>query len=152
MKRRILLVDDELAILLTLKAILEINGFEVETAISAKEGIGKIKAHAYDMVITDMKMESDRAGYDVVRAAKKADYSPATAILTAYPMLGNDWKQEGAQSMLVKPMNTDDLLRQIEVLLIQHADEKAKAARKQAKVAARGGETGKNSAEMKRAV
>jgi len=36
MKRRILLVDDELAILLTLKAILEINGFEVETATSAK--------------------------------------------------------------------------------------------------------------------
>ncbi len=153
MKRRILLVDDELAILLTLKAILEINGFEVETATSAKEGIGKIKAHSYDMVITDMKMEHDRAGYDVVRAAKKADYNPATSILTAYPMLGNDWKQEGAQSMLVKPMNTDDLLRQIEVLLIQHADEKAKAAKKQAaKLAGRGGENGKNSAEMKRAV
>ena len=33
MKRRILLVDDELAILLTLKAVLEINGFEVETKI-----------------------------------------------------------------------------------------------------------------------
>ncbi len=152
MKRRILLVDDELAILLTLKAILEINGFEVETATSAKEGIGKIKANTYDMVITDMKMEHDRAGYDVVRAAKKAEYNPATSILTAYPMLGNDWKEEGAQSMLVKPMNTDDLLRQIEVLLIQHADEKAKSAKKQAKVAARGGENGKNPAEMKRAV
>ena len=153
MKRRILLVDDELAILLTLKAILEINGFEVETAVSAKEGIGKIKAHTYDMVITDMKMEHDRAGYDVVRAAKKADYNPATSILTAYPMLGNDWKEEGAQSMLVKPMNTDDLLRQIEVLLIQHADEKAKAAKKHAaKMAARGGENGKTAAEMKRAV
>lgn len=153
MKRRILLVDDELAILLTLKAILEINGFEVETAISAKEAIGKIKANAYDMVITDMKMETDRAGYEVVRAAKKADYNPATAILTAYPMLGTDWKQEGAQSMLVKPMNTDDLLRQIEVLLIQHADSKAKTAKRQsAKMAGRGGESPKTSAEMKRAV
>ena len=37
MKRRILLVDDELAILLTLRAILEMNGFEVDTAASAKE-------------------------------------------------------------------------------------------------------------------
>ncbi|MGA8909624.1 MAG: response regulator, partial [Acidobacteriaceae bacterium] len=36
MKRRILLADDELAILLTLKAVLEISGFEVETAASAK--------------------------------------------------------------------------------------------------------------------
>ena len=37
MKRRILLVDDELAILLTLKAVLEMNDFEVETAASARE-------------------------------------------------------------------------------------------------------------------
>ena len=43
MKRRILLVDDELAILLTLKTILEIHQFEVETASSAKEAIAKLK-------------------------------------------------------------------------------------------------------------
>ena len=154
MKRRILLVDDELAILLTLKAILEINGFDVDTAISAKEGLAKLKTGTYDMVITDMKMETEHSGYDVVRAAKKAEYKPATAILTAYPMLGTDWKQEGAQSMLVKPMNTEDLLRQIEVLLIQHADSKAKAAKAAAKNAARGGgDSGKpKSIEMKRAI
>ncbi len=42
MTRRILLVDDELAILLTLKAILEMNGFEVETATSAREAKQKL--------------------------------------------------------------------------------------------------------------
>lgn len=124
MKRRILLVDDELAILLTLKAILEIHGFDVETAASAKEAISKLKANSYHMVITDMKMEHEKAGYEVIRAAKKTDYDPAVSILTAYPLLGGDWKSEGAQSMLVKPMNTDDLLRQLEVLLIQHEDHK----------------------------
>jgi DNA-binding response OmpR family regulator len=124
MKRRILLVDDELAILLTLKAVLEIHGFDVETAASGKEAISKLKAASYHMVITDMKMEHEKAGYDVIRAAKKTDYNPAVAILTAYPLLGGDWKNEGAQSMLVKPMNTDDLLRQIEALLIQHEDNK----------------------------
>ena len=41
MKRRILLVDDELAILLTLKAVLEMNDFEVETAASAREARSK---------------------------------------------------------------------------------------------------------------
>ena len=122
MKRRILLVDDELAILLTLKAVLEIHGFDVETAASGKEAITKLKTNSYHMVITDMKMEHERAGYDVIRAAKKTGYDPAVAILTAYPLLGGDWRSEGAQSMLVKPMNTDDLLRQIEVLLIQHED------------------------------
>lgn len=124
MKRRILLVDDELAILLTMKAILEIHGFDVETAASAKEAISKLKAGSYHMVITDMKMEYDKAGYDVIRAARKTDYNPAVAVLTAYPLLGSDWKTEGAQSMLVKPMNTDDLLRQIEAMLVQHEDMK----------------------------
>lgn len=124
MKRRILVADDELAILLTLKAVLEINGFEVETATSAREAIAKLKTGTYQMVITDMKMEHDHAGYDVIRAAKSNGSQPAVAILTAFPMLGSEWKQEGAQSMLVKPMGTEDLLRQIEALLIKHEDSK----------------------------
>jgi DNA-binding response OmpR family regulator len=124
MKRRILLVDDELAILLTLKAILEINGFEVETASSAKEAKGKLSSGAYNMIITDMRMETETAGYEVIREAKKQDYDPAVAILTAFPLLGSDWKEEGADSMLVKPMNTNDLLRQIEALLVSHEDKR----------------------------
>ena len=124
MTRRILLVDDEMAILLTLKAVLEINGFEVDTAASAREAVAKLQAGSYHMVITDMKMEEEESGYDVIRAARQATYDPAVAILTAYPLLGSDWKAKGAQSMLVKPMNTDDLLRQIEALLIQHEDQK----------------------------
>jgi DNA-binding NtrC family response regulator len=130
MKRRILLVDDELAILLTLKAILEMHGFEVETAASAKEAEQKLDKNSYHMVITDMKMEKDTAGYDVIRAAKRQSYDPATAILTAYPTLGTDWKSQGAQSLLVKPVGTDDLLRQLEALLIHHQDEKRKKEEK----------------------
>src|SRR5262247_2730817 len=137
MKRRILLADDELAILLTLKAILEIHGFEVDTASSARDAMTLLHANRYHMVITDMKMEQDESGLDVIRAARKAEYDPAIAILTAYPMLGGEWKAEGVQSMLVKPVNTEDLLRQIEALLVQHEDQKQQrepnnAARRQA--------------------
>src|ERR1700744_1650996 len=124
MKRRILLVDDELAILLTLRAILEMNGFEVETAASAKEAQNKLKNGVYEMVITDMRMENETSGYDVIRAARQQSYNPATALLTAYPSLGNDWKSKGAQSLLVKPVNPDELLRQLEALLITHQDHK----------------------------
>src|SRR6185437_7094755 len=104
MKRRILVVDDELAILLTLRAILEMNGFEVETAASAKEAEKKLSGNTFHMVITDMRMEHETAGYDVIRAARKQTYNPATAILTAYPSLGSDWHSHGAESLLVKPM------------------------------------------------
>jgi DNA-binding response OmpR family regulator len=124
MKRRILLVDDELAILLTLRAILEMNGFEVDTAASAKEAQTKLKNGVFEMVITDMRMETETAGYDVIRAARQQPYNPATALLTAYPSLGNEWKTNGAQSLLVKPVNTGELLRQLEALLITHQDQK----------------------------
>ena len=125
MKRRILLVDDELAILLTLKAVLELNGFEVATAASAREAKQKLAASEFDMVITDMRMESENAGFDVIHSARQQKYNPATAILTAYPSLGDKWETRGAHTLLVKPVNTPDLLRQIEALLISHADAKA---------------------------
>jgi hypothetical protein len=44
--------------------------------------------------------------------------------LTAYPPRNLDWKHNGAQSLLVKPIGTQDLLRQIEALLVQHQDGK----------------------------
>jgi ActR/RegA family two-component response regulator len=64
----------------------------------------------------------------VIQAARKQSYDPATAILTAYPSLGTEWKKKGAQSLLVKPVNTHDLLRQIEALLVTHQDHKVAAA------------------------
>lgn len=151
MKRRILLVDDELAILLTLRAILEMNGFEVDTAASAKEAQTKLKNGVYEMVITDMRMETETAGYDVIRAARQQPYDPATALLTAYPSLGNDWKSKGVQSLLVKPVNTDELLRQLEALLITHQDHKMVAQKVDKKAAIAGAGKAERQAPAKRA-
>jgi DNA-binding response OmpR family regulator len=124
MKRRILLVDDEVAILLTLQAVLEINGFEVETAASAREAKLKIRANQYHMVITDMRMESASAGNEVVLAARKSACRPAVALLTAFPLPGSEGDGHDADEVLVKPMNTNDLLLQIEALLVTHEDKK----------------------------
>jgi DNA-binding response OmpR family regulator len=123
-KRRVLLVDDEVAILLTMKAVLEMNGFEVETAASAREARSKLKLNEYQMVMTDMRMESDAAGREVIQAARTAPYHPAVALLTAFPE--DDWSEMGADQMLVKPMQTALLVKQIEKLLVTHA---AKLAR-----------------------
>jgi len=60
----------------------------------------------------------------VIRAARKQHYDPATALLTAYPPGDGDWKKQGAQSLLVKPVGTQDMVRQLEALLVQHEDEK----------------------------
>ena len=125
-KRKVLLVDDDVTVLLTMKAVLEISGFDVDTAASARDANSKLKLREYQMVITDMRMESDAAGREVIAAARSASYHPAVALLTAFPLADEDWQEMGADKMLVKPMQTVALLRQIEKLLDTHS---AKLAR-----------------------
>ncbi len=120
MRRRILLVDDEVAVLLTLKAVLEISGFEVDTAASAREGVSKLHTREYQMLITDMRMEHYVAGVEVIKAARSAAYHPAVALLTAFPVAEEDWQEMGADQLLVKPMHTRILLQQIEDLIASH--------------------------------
>ncbi|HWZ51993.1 MAG TPA: response regulator [Granulicella sp.] len=128
MKRRILLVDDEVAVLLTLKAVLEISGFDVDTAASAREGKAKLRTHTYHMVITDMRMEHDASGEEVIAAARAAAYSPAIALLTAFPVTDENWQDGGADKLLVKPMQTRVLLQQIEQLFLSHEAKLANGA------------------------
>lgn len=120
MKRRILLVDDEVAVLLTLKVVLEISGFDVDTATSAREGKSRIKHREYEMVITDMRMEGERAGEEVIAAAKAAPYNPAVALLTAFPIDEESFSGASPDKMLVKPMHTRQLLQQLEALYVKH--------------------------------
>lgn len=145
-KRRVLLVDDEVPVLLTMKAVLEISGFDVDTATSAREGLLRLKKNEYQMVITDMRMESEAAGREVVQAARTAAYHPAVALLTAYPVAEDDWQDMGADKMLVKPMQTAQLIKQLEKLLENHA---AKLSRLSFAAA---GETGASKPAVKRAV
>jgi DNA-binding response OmpR family regulator len=117
MRRRVLLVDDEPAILLTMRAILEMNGFEVVTAASATEAKLRLEADRYHLVLTDLKMENETSGFEVVRSAREQQYRPAVAILTAFPYLGGEWKKKGADNLFIKPVNMPELLEGIEALL-----------------------------------
>ena len=121
MMRRVLLVDDDKPVLLTLKAVLELNGFEVDTAASGTEAREKLKAQEYDVVITDIRMETEAAGLDVLRLARAQKNRPATAILTAYPPADESWRDESSESLLVKPIGTRQLVQQLETLLAKRA-------------------------------
>ena len=144
MKRRILLVDDEVTVLLTLKAVLEISGFDVHTAASAREGRSKIRLNEYHMVITDMRMENDAAGAEVVRAARTAPYHPAVALLTAFPVDEDGWDDGAPDKVLVKATQTKVLLQQIDKLFVQHA---AKLSRLAVQAAGNNGDSAKQEKE-----
>ncbi len=128
MRRRILVVDDEAAARLTLKKVLEMDGFDVETAGSLAEALVKLNDGPYHMVISNLGRESETAGLELVRAAQGTDYNPAIALLSQSIQRNGTGRKD--ESVYVRPENTSDLLRQIEALLINHEDSKRGRSRK----------------------
>jgi DNA-binding NtrC family response regulator len=102
MKGRVLIVDDELLILQSFGAILENEGFEVEAAHSAAAAIAALDRREFDLVITDMAMETNTAGYDVARAAQQQSYHPEVVILTGFHIPAAEWKKQGVKELFTK--------------------------------------------------
>lgn len=85
-----LIVDDEPSVCLTLKMIFEQEGFSVTTAASAAAAIAVLQAKPrFDVVVTDLHMEREDAGLDLVRVAKKLDPSPIVIVVTGYATMFN---------------------------------------------------------------
>lgn len=115
---RVLLVDDEVAILRVLATVLEMDGFTVVTATSAVQGTAMLaQGEAFDVVVTDLRMESPLAGFEVVRAAYRVVPRPAIVVLTAFPVPAADWRNAGADALVVKGTNTIALPKQLKALL-----------------------------------
>lgn len=113
-----LVVDDEEVILHMLAQVLERDGFRVVTASSAADGAAMLaQGEVFDIVITDLRMESPLAGFDVVRAANRAEPRPVIVVLTAFPVPTSDWKDAGADALFVKGVNTWTLPKQLKALL-----------------------------------
>jgi len=113
---RILIVDDEPAIVGLLKSVLQLASFEIETARSAAEAKPRLLENHFDIVLTDMRMETPVAGFEVVRAARQLEPRPAIAILTAFPISPAEWRPSGADALIVKGtniMNLPDKLRSL---------------------------------------
>jgi len=117
MPATILIVDDDDGVRSMLKLAFEAHGYEVESAASAGQAKSLLASHSYDAVLTDMRMESDTAGYDVVRAAAAQPHPPPTVILTAYPLLAQQWREAGADAVLQKPVQMMGLLELMDKLV-----------------------------------
>lgn len=119
MASKILLVDDEPSILMTLEMVLETEGFEVYTASSGQAAKAALSERAFDLVLTDLSLETPRTGYDVVHAARQNPARPATLIVSGFPDLLSKWQAEGADAGLQKPTEVPELIATINRLLAQ---------------------------------
>ena len=114
---RALVVDDEEAIATTSAAILQADGFETETASSGEQAKQMLSASSFDLVVTDLKMETEMAGYDVAEFASKRAQCPVVIMVSAYAALATEWQNHGVDAFFQKPTNTRDLLATIARLL-----------------------------------
>ena len=132
----VLLVDDDLPILQTLKGVLETRNFSVATACSAGDAVRALAAAAFDLVVTDMRMETPTAGYEVVRTARDHPQPPVVVILTAYPIPAPEWRASGADALFVKGGGffrmLDDLERLVSVRRARPAARVRKASGRKA--------------------
>ena len=117
----ILLVDDDPASRLTLKTVLEAGGYAVDSAASAAEAVGKLDEKAYELVLSDLQMESPEAGYKVIAHARLKDYKPATAIVTTYR--SRDTQGAGG-SVLIEGQDVEGLLVQVAGLISDRAQKR----------------------------
>jgi CheY-like chemotaxis protein len=81
---RVLLVDDDPTSRLTLKTVLEASGYNVESAASAAEAVGKLDEGEFELVLSELQLESPEAGLKVIAHARLTDYKPATALIHSY--------------------------------------------------------------------
>jgi CheY-like chemotaxis protein len=109
---RILIVDDEASITSLLRLVLEGENYEVETAASGREAAHKLSEQDFQLVITDIRMETPTAGFEVVRAARRKSSEVPVAVLTAFPLSTSDWKQAGADILFTK--GSDSTLKMLE--------------------------------------
>ncbi len=92
MKQKILLVDDDELILMTLEDYLKKEGYEIETSESGENAIKKLeKDSSYDLVITDLRMYGE-TGVDVFKKTKETNANTSVMIITGF----------GADSILFK--------------------------------------------------
>jgi CheY-like chemotaxis protein len=117
---RVLLVDDDPASRLILQTVLKAGGYNVDAAASGAEAVAKMDEGTYELVLSDLQMESPQAGLKVLAHARNMEYKPATALITTYQNSKPSPAQR-SKSMLIKPEDLPGLLSKVADLIGERA-------------------------------
>jgi DNA-binding NtrC family response regulator len=108
---RVLIVEDEPAIQLALSGLLRRQGYEVEQARTGDEAIEKVRAGAFDLVLTDIALGEGPSGMDVLRASKETRPEAPVVMITAHgsEKLAVEAMKAGAEDYVPKPFDNDEI-------------------------------------------
>jgi DNA-binding NtrC family response regulator len=122
---RILVIDDDASIRDVLTAVLEREGYLVDTAENGGEAIRKSKIRFYNLALIDIRLP-DMEGTRLLTELKETIPKMIKIILTGYPSLQNaiEAVNKNADGYLVKPINMEDLLKTVKRLLEKQQEER----------------------------
>ncbi|HNX01208.1 MAG TPA: response regulator [Candidatus Cloacimonadota bacterium] len=115
----ILLVDDEELILVSLKRLLELSGYDVDTAYNGRDAINKIHQSKFHVIISDIEMPQMDGLELLTRIRKNIDYSLPVILMTGF--LNAEYAIEairrGASDFIRKPIDIKQLIKSVNNLL-----------------------------------
>lgn len=118
MPNRILLIEDEPGLVLTLTDRLEVEGYEVESRTDGESGLERALAGGVDLILLDVGLPK-KSGFEVCRRVRQAGGQTPILMLTASGQIVDKvvGLKTGADDYVTKPFDTMELLARIEALL-----------------------------------
>jgi len=117
--RRILFVDDEEGIRLTLPPILTDRGFAVTAVGNVSDALAQINRAKYDVLVSDLNIHEPGDGFLVIAAMQLQQPECVNLVLTGYPALDSavEGIRLGIADYFVKPVEIEDLVKAIKLKL-----------------------------------
>lgn len=115
MKRKILVVDDEIIILKSVTADLKRSGYDMDTAENGEDALVMLGKHKYDLLITDLMMEGI-GGLELLAETRKKSPTMPVIIITGYGELDSaiEALRLGAADYLLKPCSNEELILRVD--------------------------------------
>src|ERR1043166_7507895 len=120
----VLIIDDEAEIRESLQTLLELEGYEGETASTGNEGLARSGDRPFDLVLLDLALP-DKNGLNVLAELHERDSQLPVIVITAYGTVDNAVKatQAGAANFIQKPWDNDKLLADVRAAIAKHRAE-----------------------------
>jgi len=123
MKKKVMIVDDELDLSLLLKTLLEENNFKVDWYTDPVLALNKFKRNFYDLLLLDIKMPKMN-GFELYRELKKIEKRVKVCFLTALTELYEYDKfkeevspKEDERYFIPKPIENEDLIKRVSSII-----------------------------------
>lgn len=117
--KKIIYIEDFEDTAVTVRKVLSKAGFEVDIALSGKEGVKKVLQKHYDLVLLDIMMP-DMSGWDIFETLKKKIKNTKYVFLTVLPVSSErmeELKKAGISDYITKPFQNEDLITRIKMVL-----------------------------------